>query len=468
MPAMGNVSTRLARTTFACAECGHESLKWLGRCPGCASWNTFAEVLPAPRSAATARREGPRTEPVELSSLSGADEPRLSSGLPEIDRVLGGGIVAGSLVLVGGDPGIGKSTLLLQVAAGIANGREACPEPGRRALYVSGEESAAQLKLRCERLGLSGEGLFALPETNLEEVFRRADSLAPAALVVDSIQTVYTEAAAQAPGTVAQLRQSALELMRWGKTTGIPVFIIGHVTKDGDIAGPRLLEHIVDVVLYLEGERFSSYRLLRGVKNRFGSVDEIGVFEMTGEGMQAVENPSQAFIAERARDAVGSAIVATLEGSRPMLVEVQALTSPTVTPAPRRTANGLDVNRLILVSAVLSRRLSLPLASQDIIASVVGGLRVREPAADLGLALAIVSSQRDKPIAGDIIALGEIGLSGELRSVSQLDRRLAEAERLGFTRAIVPGSNAKGGPLRAGINVMPAPTVRDAVRLALA
>ncbi|TMF08026.1 MAG: DNA repair protein RadA, partial [Chloroflexi bacterium] len=444
------VSTRLARTTFACAECGHESLKWLGRCPGCASWNTFAEVLPAPRSAATARREGPRTEPVELSSLSGADEPRLSSGLPEFDRVLGGGIVAGSLVLVGGDPGIGKSTLLLQVAAGIASGREACPEPDRRALYVS------------------GEGLFALPETNLEEVFRRADSLAPAALIVDSIQTVYTEAAGQAPGSVAQLRQSALELMRWGKTTGIPVFIIGHVTKDGDIAGPRLLEHIVDVVLYLEGERFSSYRLLRGVKNRFGSVDEIGVFEMTGEGMQAVENPSQAFIAERARDAVGSAIVATLEGSRPMLVEVQALTSPTVTPAPRRTANGLDVNRLILVSAVLSRRLSLPLASQDIIASVVGGLRVREPAADLGLALAIVSSQRDKPIAGDIIALGEIGLSGELRSVSQLDRRLAEAERLGFTRAIVPGSNAKGGPLRAGINVMPAPTVRDAVRLALA
>jgi DNA repair protein RadA/Sms len=457
---MAVTGAKPARTVFACADCGHESPKWLGRCPGCASWNTFAEVAAAQRSVTATRRIGPSREPVELASLSGSHEPRSPSGLPEFDRVLGGGIVAGSLVLVGGDPGIGKSTLLLQVAGSIANGRPT--------LYVSGEESAAQLKLRCDRLGHPGEGLFVFPETNLEEVFRQADSLAPAALVVDSIQTVYTESAGQAPGTVAQLRQSAMELMRWGKTTGIPVFIIGHVTKDGDIAGPRLLEHIVDVVLYLEGERFSSYRLLRGVKNRFGSVDETGVFEMTGEGMQAVENPSQAFIGERARDAVGSAIVPTLEGTRPMLVEVQALTSPTVTPAPRRTANGLDINRLILVSAVLSRRLSLPLASQDIIASVVGGLRVREPAADLALALAIASSQRDKAIAGDIIALGEIGLSGELRSVSQLERRLAEAERLGFTQAIVPASNAKSPPIRSEIKVASAPTVRDAVRLALA
>jgi DNA repair protein RadA/Sms len=455
---MAVTGAKPARTVFACAECGHESPKWLGRCPGCASWNTFAELVASPRSAATIRPNRASAEPVELASLSGSDEPRSPSGLPEFDRVLGGGIVAGSLILVGGDPGIGKSTLLLQVAGSIANGRPA--------LYVSGEESAAQLKLRCERLGLSGKGLFALPETNLEEVFRRADSVGPAALVVDSIQTVHTETAPQAPGSVAQLRACAMELMRWGKTTGIPVFIIGHVTKDGDIAGPRLLEHIVDVVLYLEGERFSSYRLLRGVKNRFGSVDEIGVFEMTGGGMRAVANPSQVFIAERAHDAVGSAIMATLEGSRPMLVEVQALTSPTVTPAPRRTANGLDVNRLILVSAVLSRRLSLPLASQDIITSVVGGLRVREPASDLALALAIASSQRDKPIAGDVIALGEVGLSGELRSVSQLERRLAEAGRLGFTRAILPASNTNGRP-QSAIEVLPAATVRDAIRLAL-
>jgi DNA repair protein RadA/Sms len=319
--------------------------------------------------------------------------------------VLGGGIVAGSLVLVGGDPGIGKSTLLLQVAAAIESG-----QPGSSSvLYVSGEESAAQLKLRCSRLGISGEGLFILPETSLDLAFRQAEVLRPALLVIDSIQTMYSEAAGQGPGSIAQLRQCTMELMRWAKASATPVFLVGHVTKDGDIAGPRLLEHIVDVVLYLEGERFSNFRLLRGVKNRFGSTDEVGVFEMTGEGMREVSNPSEAFIAERSDDAVGSAIVPTLKGSRPLVVEIQALTSPTVTPAPRRTANGLDANRLVLVSAVVSRRLGLPLASQDVIASVVGGLRVREPAADLALALAIVSSHRDKPLARDLIALGRSG-----------------------------------------------------------
>src|SRR3990172_11077524 len=348
-------ATAKIRTSFACSECGHESPKWLGGCAGCASWNSFVEHAPAPRTRARNGAPAPAASAVELAHLADEDQARLPSGVPEFDRVLGGGVVAGALVLGGGDPGIGKSTLLLQVAAGVAN--------GRGVLYVSGEESAGQLKLRCGRLGLSGEGLFVLPETSLD---------------VDSIQTVYTEAAGQAAGSIAQLRQCTMELMRWGKTTGVPVFIVGHVTKDGDIAGPRLLEHIVDVVLYLEGERFSSYRLLRGVKNRFGSIDEVGVFEMSGEGMRGVENPSEAFIAERAGDAVGSAIVPTLEGSRPLLVEVQALTSPTVTPAPRRTANGLDASRLILVSAVLGRRLGLPLASQDIIASLVAGLPVPE------------------------------------------------------------------------------------------
>jgi DNA repair protein RadA/Sms len=392
--------------------------------------------------------------------MPGHDQTRLPSGVPEFDRVLGGGIVPGSLVLVGGDPGIGKSTLLLQVAGSVAD--------GRAVLYVSGEESAGQLRLRCGRLGLSGEGLFVLPETSLDAVFRQAEELGPALLIVDSIQTVYTEGAAQAPGSIAQLRQCTMELMRWGKTTGVPVFIVGHVTKDGDIAGPRLLEHIVDVVLYLEGERFSSYRLLRGVKNRFGSTDEVGVFEMTGEGMRGVENPSEAFIAERAGEAVGSTIVPTLKGSRPLLVEVQALASPTATPAPRRTANGLDVGRLILVSAVLGRRLGIPLAAQDIIASVVGGLRVREPAADLGLALAIASSHRDRPVPGDLVALGEVGLSGELRSVSQLERRLAEAARLGFKRAIVPASSKRNGAPASGIETLPASTLREAIKLALA
>jgi DNA repair protein RadA/Sms len=451
-------ATAKTRTSFACSECGHESPKWLGRCAGCQSWNSFVEHAPSIRDRG---RNGAVAAAiaVELAGMADEDAPRLPSGVTEFDRVLGGGIVFGSLVLVGGDPGIGKSTLLLQVAAAVANGRPV--------LYVSGEESAGQLKMRCARLGISGEGLFALPETSLEAAFRQAEELSPALLVVDSIQTAYSEAAGQAAGSIAQLRQCTMELMRWGKTTGVPVFILGHVTKDGDIAGPRLLEHIVDVVLYLEGERFSSYRLLRGVKNRFGSIDEVGVFEMTGDGMRGVENPSEAFIAERAGDAVGSAIVPTLEGSRPLLVEVQALTSPTVTPAPRRTANGLDVNRLVLVSAVLGRRLGLPLASQDVIASVVGGLRVREPAADLGLALAIASSHKDRPLAGDTVAIGEVGLTGELRSVSQLERRLTEAERLGFKRAIVPQAGASGGRSKAGIELTPAATLREAIRLAL-
>jgi DNA repair protein RadA/Sms len=452
-------ATAKQRTLFACTECGHESPKWLGRCPGCASWNTFVEHSPAPRSPGLARYS-PASAAVELATLTDEEQSRLPTGVSEFDRVLGGGIVPGSLVLLGGDPGIGKSTLLLQVAAAVANGQPA--------LYVSGEESAAQLKLRCARLGLSGSGLYALPETSLEPAFRHAEELQSSLLVVDSIQTVHTESAAQVPGSIAQLRQCTMELMRWGKTTGIPVFIVGHVTKDGDIAGPRLLEHIVDVVLYLEGERFSSYRLLRGVKNRFGSIDEVGVFEMTGEGMREVANPSEAFIAERAGDAVGSAVVPTLEGSRPLLVEVQALTSPTVTPAPRRTANGLDQSRLILVSAVLSRRLGVPLASEDVIASVVGGLRVREPAVDLALALAIASSHRDKPIPGDLVPIGEIGLSGELRSVSQLERRLAEAERLGFKRCIVPEAAVRGKQPRSSLSVLPSATLREAIKIALA
>jgi DNA repair protein RadA/Sms len=378
--------------------------------------------------------------------------------LPEFDRVLGGGVVAGSLVLVGGDPGIGKSTLLLQVAALAA-------AAGRRALYLSGEESARQLKLRASRLGLAGDGLFVLTETNLDIALREAEALFPAFLIVDSIQTVSSDAAPQAPGSIAQLRQCTMDLMRWAKSSGVPVFIVGHVTKEGDIAGPRLLEHIVDAVLYLEGERFSSYRLLRGVKNRFGSIDEIGVFEMTGEGLRGVENASEAFIAERAGEPIGSAVVPTLEGSRPLLVEVQALTSPSLTPAPRRTANGLDFSRLLLVSAVLGRRLGIALASQDVIASVVGGLRVQEPAADLALALAIVSSHRDKPVLANLVVLGEIGLSGELRSVSQLERRLAEAERLGFRRCLLPEANLRRQQPKSKIELLPAATLREAIKL---
>ncbi|MEK7248747.1 MAG: DNA repair protein RadA, partial [Chloroflexota bacterium] len=398
--------------------------------------------------------------PVEIARLDVDHEPRMPVGLPEFDRVLGGGIVAGSLILLGGDPGIGKSTLLLQVAAMLG-------ESGRSVLYVAGEESAAQIKLRAARLGIVGSGLFVASDTNIESALAAAVDMNPALVVVDSIQTVYSDTAEQAPGSIAQLRQCTMALMRWAKESSVPVFVVGHVTKDGDIAGPRLLEHIVDVVLYLEGERFSAYRLLRGVKNRFGSVDEVGVFEMTGDGMRGVENPSEAFIAERATDAVGSAVVPTLEGSRPVLVEVQALTSPTVTPAPRRTGNGLDTNRLLLVTAVLSRRLNLPLAGLDVIANVVGGLRIAEPAADLALALAIVSSHKDRAMPGDIVALGEVGLSGELRSVSHLERRLLEAERLGFKRCVLPEATLHRQRPRTTIELLAVPDLRGAVRTVL-
>ncbi len=451
--------TRTARTTFACTECGHESLKWLGRCPDCASWNSLIERIAGPPARANGRTRM-AAPTVELSRMPRDDEPRLALGIAEFDRVLGGGVVPGSLVLLGGDPGIGKSTILLQVAAQVAG-------DGRRVAYLTGEESPRQLKLRASRLGLAGDALFAVPETSLDLALPEAESLTPAMLIVDSIQTVHSDAAAQSPGSLAQLRQCTLDIMRWSKASGVPVFIIGHVTKDGDIAGPRLLEHIVDVVLYLEGERFSSYRLLRGVKNRFGSVDEVGVFEMTGEGLRGVESPSEAFIAERSPEAVGSCIVPTLEGSRPLLVEVQALTSPSVTPAPRRSANGIDFNRLVLVSAVLGRRLGLPLAAQDIIASVVGGLRVHEPAADLALALAIASSHRDRPVPADLIALGEIGLSGELRSVTQLERRLSEAERLGFKRCVLPEVGVRARRPKTLLELLPVGTVREAMRAVL-
>jgi DNA repair protein RadA/Sms len=445
-----------AQTLFVCQECGRESAKWLGRCPDCGAWNSFLEAAPLP-----ARGRAPVTAPVEVSAVPQEGEERLALGLGEFDRVLGGGLVAGSLVLMGGDPGIGKSTLVLQVAA------LAAQASGRPVLYVSGEESARQVNLRARRLGLAGRGLYLLPETDLEAALAAAQALSPALLVVDSIQTVYWSALPQPAGSIVQLRQCTLKLLQWAKGTGVPVVIIGHVTKEGELAGPKALEHMVDVVLYLEGERFSSYRVLRGAKNRFGSVAEVGVFEMREEGMVEVANPSQLFLAERAQDGVGSAVVPVLEGSRPLLVEVQALTSPSLAPAPRRTANGLDYNRLLLVAAVLSRRLGLPLANQDIIASVVGGLRVQEPAADLALALAIVSSQRDRPLPADLVAVGEVGLSGELRSVPHLERRLLEAERLGFRRAILP-RGAVGRGLRCSLELAPATSLREAVRLAFA
>jgi DNA repair protein RadA/Sms len=453
---------RKARAVYLCQECGQESVKWQGRCPECQAWNSFSEHVVRAPAAVTAVHAplGAAVAPIEVAAISGQELPRLGVDMPEFDRVLGGGIVPGSLVLIGGDPGIGKSTMLLQVASRIA-------ESGRRVLYVSGEESAHQLKLRAGRLGVPGHGLFLLTETNLDAALQSAEQLQPGLLVIDSIQTVYAPAVANAPGSVVQLRECTLQLMRWAKERNVPTVIVGHVTKEGEIAGPRLLEHLVDVVLYLEGERFSSYRLLRGVKNRFGAVSEVGVFEMAGNGLQGVANPSEVFLAERAQGAVGSAIVPTVEGSRPLLVEIQALTSPSPNPMPRRTAQGMEFSRLLMLTAVLTKRIGLALGTQDVLVNVVGGLRVQEPAADLGTALAIVSSFRDETIPGDLVALGEVGLSGELRSCAHLDRRLSEAAKLGFRRCVLPRTALRRGRPATDIELIAAESVGEAMRLVL-
>ena len=448
-----------ARAVFVCQECGAQSLRWQGRCAECNAWNSYAERTVRPLAAAHAAPTALPAEPIELAAVDGDARPRLVLGIGEFDRVLGGGVVPGSLTLIGGDPGIGKSTLLLQVAAGAVAG-------GRPVLYISGEESAHQLKLRAARLGIPGERLFLLTETDIDAALAAADHIDPALIVVDSIQTVHTPELTNAPGTVVQLREATLRIMRWAKAGDVPAFIIGHVTKEGEIAGPRLLEHLVDVVLYLEGERFSSYRLLRGVKNRYGATSEVGVFEMRNAGMEEVANPSEIFLAERAEGAVGSVIVPVLEGTRPMLVEVQALTSRSTLSMPRRAAHGVDTNRLLLISAVLSKRAGLRLHDQDIIANVAGGVRLGEPAGDLALALAITSSFRDLTLPGDMVALGEVGLSGELRSVSHLDRRLSEAEKLGFRQAVLPAAALRRQRPQTALRLREAATLPAAIEAA--
>ncbi|MCL0079858.1 DNA repair protein RadA [Dehalococcoidia bacterium] len=453
-----------ARTIFVCQHCGNESLKWLGRCPQCDTWDSFVE-----RAASTSAAGLPSATVQELSTVSLSATARLPLHFAEFNRVLGGGVVPGSLVLIGGDPGIGKSTLLLQVAAEVAETKtglsEKEPDPAR-VLYVSGEESVSQIKLRADRLGLGGKGLFVLPETRMEHILDRAQGLSPHLVIVDSIQTVYVEGSG-APGSVSQVRECTLSIMQWAKSSDVPVFLVGHVTKEGAIAGPRVLEHIVDVVLYLEGERFSAYRLLRGVKNRFGSTNEIGIFEMRDQGLVEITDPSQALLSQRTDGAIGSLIVPTLEGARPLLVEIQALTNPTSFGLPRRTANGVDFNRLLLVAAVLSRRGGIALSNQDIIANVAGGIKINEPAIDLGLALAIASSFRSIKIDPRLVTIGEVGLSGELRTVSQLDRRVAEAARLGFETCLLPAPIPKGLSISAGIKLRPVGTLSEALKVAL-
>lgn len=431
------------RSVFTCQECAHEAPKWQGRCPDCGAWNTLVESVKAAAPLATptlgARRAPPvagevrsgDTEPIALVDVATDDAPRISTSLGEFDRVLGGGIVPGALTLIGGDPGIGKSTLLLQVAA-----RVAASGVGP-VLYVSGEESARQVRLRAARLDALPRSLLVLAETNVESVARAIARVEPVTVVIDSIQTTWTESLSSSPGNVAQLREITLRLMQVAKAADVPIFLIGHVTKEGNVAGPRALEHMVDAVVYLEGERYHSYRLLRAVKNRFGSTNEVGVFEMTESGLVEVTNPSAAFLSGRVVRQPGSVVAAPVEGSRSLLVDVQALTVPAGIGIARRTTIGADLNRLQLLVAVLTRRIGLPVAAHDVYVNVAGGMRITDPGADLALATAISSSFQDKPIDERTLVIGEVGLQGETRPASQVERRLAEASRLGFTRCIL-------------------------------
>jgi DNA repair protein RadA/Sms len=452
------------RTEYVCQQCGGRSPKWMGRCPECGEWNTLLESLDTGSAAGRAVRTAPAARgparAVRLAEIETAEFDRLPLQLGEFSRVLGGGIVKGSLVLIGGDPGVGKSTLLMQVAD-LAS-RLAGP-----VLYVSGEESLAQVGMRAQRLGLDAPDLMFSAETDLAAILEAAEASAPAVLVVDSIQSVFLHELESSPGNVSQLRECTMRLMRLAKGSGVSVFLIGHVTKEGAIAGPKVLEHMVDTVLYLEGDRFQSYRLLRSTKNRFGPTHEVGVFEMGEDGLVEVRNPSAAFLAERGENSTGSTVVVAMEGTRPLLAEVQALASRSALAVPRRASNGADFNRLLLITAVLTRRLGAPLWDQDLYVNVVGGLRIDEPSADLGVALAILSSFRDKPVDPSMVAIGEVGLSGELRSAPQLEHRLREAAKLGFERALVPRGAASRLSARLGIEAVPAATLREAASLAL-
>ncbi|MDA8240131.1 MAG: DNA repair protein RadA [Nitrospiraceae bacterium] len=436
------------KTYYQCQSCGHASPKWLGKCPDCGSWNSFVEEKSVPPGRRTSGIDTlGKTAPVALGAIDTVSESRTPTGLQEFDRVLGGGVVPGSVVLVGGDPGIGKSTLLLQTFSGLS-------KKSGKLLYVSGEESPRQIKMRADRLTVNADNIILLPETSLEGILDTAAKLSPEAMVVDSIQTVYTQEMLSAPGSVGQVRECSAKLMLFAKRSGIPVFIVGHVTKEGTIAGPRVLEHIVDTVLYFEGDRGHSYRILRTMKNRFGSTNEIGVFEMSDAGLREVDNPSELFLSERPRNVSGSAVVASLEGTRPLMVEVQALVSQTNFGMPRRTSIGVDFNRVNLLVAVLEKRAGLHLGGMDIFVNVVGGLKIMEPAVDLGIVATVSSSVREVPVDPRTCVFGEVGLSGEVRAVAQAEARLREAAKIGFKKAIVPAGNAEKIKNDQGLEIM--------------
>ena len=445
------------KTTFLCQACGHESPRWLGRCPDCGRWNSLKEerLAASGRGRPQALKVG-ASKPTPIGEIEVVGENRRRTGIGDVDRVLGGGVVPGSVVLIGGDPGIGKTTLLLQTLPKLV-------EDGAGVLYVSGEESPRQIKMRGQRLGIASPALYILAETALEEILKSIQELQPAAVVVDSIQTVYTEQITSAPGSISQVQEVAGQLMWLAKRSGVPVFIIGHVTKEGAIAGPRLLEHIVDTVLYFEGDKGHTYRILRAVKNRFGSTNEIGVFEMKDTGLEEVDNPSELFLAERPQRSTGSVVVSSLEGSRPILVELQALVTPTGYPMPRRMANGVETNRVALLLAVMERRLGVHLSGQDVFVNVVGGMQVDEPAIDLGILMAVTSSLRDRPIDAGTIVLGEVGLSGEVRAVAQAELRVREAAKMGFRRCVLPARNLnKLDPVK-GLELVGVQDVREAL-----
>lgn len=446
-----------SKTKFVCDRCGTESLKWMGRCPDCGEWNTLVEMVEAPPASRSSGRIG--SAPVSLKDVPLESLDRVRIPIGELDRVLGGGIVPGSLVLVGGDPGIGKSTLLLQLCSVLA-------DLGGPVLYVSGEESLLQVKMRAERLGLRSPHLYLLAESNLDHILGHIERVAPTLVVIDSIQSVSREDLPSMAGSVSQLRDCTGRLLQMAKATGVPIFLVGHVTKEGAIAGPKVLEHMVDAVLYLEGERFHAYRLLRSVKNRFGSTHEVGVFEMHEAGMVEVPNPSAVFLADRTLMRSGSTVVVTVEGTRPLLAEIQALSSYCPSHMPRRTANGLELSRLLLLTAVLTKRVGLKLYDQDVYVNVVGGLRIEEPAADLGVALAIVSSLRDAPVDPELAVMGEVGLSGEVRGVGHMEQRLKEAAKLGFKRCLVP--YASRDPRIPDLEVLTARSLEEAIDKAMA
>ncbi|MCS7088844.1 MAG: DNA repair protein RadA [Thermoflexales bacterium] len=448
------------KTRYVCAACGSVQLRWSGRCPECGEWNTLVEEVVEDRPSLSSAALPSTSKPQPLAEIRADALQRWPLPLGEFSRVLGGGIVPGSLVLIGGDPGIGKSTLLLQTAVLAA-------QHIGTALYVSGEESAQQIKMRAERLGFGSSDLLLLTETNLDAVIQVIESVQPRVCVVDSIQTMYVDALESSPGTVTQVRECAQRLQTVAKARNIAIFIVGHVTKEGTLAGPKVLEHIVDTVLQLEGDRFHAFRILRSLKNRFGATSEVGVFEMTGEGMREVTNPSEAFLAERVAHVPGSTVAVTMEGTRPLLVEVQALTSPTQAPLPRRTANGFDYNRLFLLLAVLSARLRFNLNARDVFVNIVGGLTIEEPAADLAAAVAIASAYLGKPVPPEVALIGEVGLSGEVRSVSQISQRLHEAAKLGFSRCVIPKTARKVESPPAGMRVLPVRSVGEALDMVL-